>query len=98
MNDKTLSTRDLVDSDEQDTEQDEDFDQRAADLSVDHPDVVENYRQGHDLARRTVRGEGDTESLRQALVHYRALFAELVERHDADDREREPDEQEEVRR
>ena len=66
----------------------EDFDQRAADLSVDHPDVVENYRQGHDLARRTVRGEGDTESLRQAIVHYRALFAELVETHDADERER----------
>jgi hypothetical protein len=83
----------------------EDFDQRAADLSVDHPDVVENYRQGHDLARRTVRGEGDTESLRQALVHYRALFAELVESHDGDDRrrevddrEREVDEREEVRR
>jgi hypothetical protein len=56
----------------------EDFDQRAADLSVDHPDVVENYRRGHELARRTVRGEGDTESLRQALVHYRALFEELL--------------------
>jgi hypothetical protein len=90
----------------------EDFDQRAADLSVDHPDVVENYRQGHDLARRTVRGEGDTESLRQALVHYRALFAELLETRDEDDRprdvddrprevdDREPeiDEREEVRR
>jgi hypothetical protein len=76
----------------------EDFDQRAADLSVDHPDVVENYREGHDLARRTVRGEGDTESLRQAIVHYRALFAELVETHDADEREREVDEAEEVRR
>jgi hypothetical protein len=45
-----------------------------------------------------VRGEGDTESLRQALVHYRALFAELVERTDADDREHEVDEREEVRR
>ena len=76
----------------------EDFDQRAADLSVDHPDVVENYREGHDLARRTVRGEGDTESLRQAIVHYRALFAELVETHDADEPEREVDEREEVRR
>ncbi len=76
----------------------EDFDQRAADLSVDHPDVVENYREGHDLARRTVRGEGDTESLRQAIVHYRALFAELVEAHDADEPEREVDEREEVRR
>ena len=64
----------------------EDFDQRAADLSVDHPDVVENYRHGHDLARRTVRGEGDTESLRQALVHYRALFEELLVTKDVDDR------------
>ena len=64
----------------------EDFDQRAADLSVDHPDVVENYRHGHELARRTVRGEGDTESLRQALVHYRALFEELLVAKDADDR------------
>ena len=76
----------------------EDFDQRAADLSVDHPDVVENYREGHDLARRTVRGEGDTESLRQAIVHYRALFAELVETHEADEPEREVDEREEARR
>jgi predicted nucleic acid-binding protein len=64
----------------------EDFDQRAADLSVDHPDVVENYRKGHDLARRTVRGEGDTESLRQALVHYRALFEELLVTEQAEDR------------
>ena len=74
------------------------LDQRAADLSVDHPDVVENYREGHDLARRTVSGEGVTESLRQAIVHYRALFAELVETHEADEPEREVDEREEARR
>ena len=42
---------------------------------------------GHDLGWRTVRGEGDTESLRQAIVHYRALFAELVKTHDADERD-----------
>jgi hypothetical protein len=68
----------------------EDFDQRSADLSVDYPHVVEHYREGHAIARRSVRGEADTESLRQAMVHYRALFAELVGADagetDADDR------------
>jgi hypothetical protein len=52
----------------------EDFDQRAADVSVDHPDVVENYREGHRLA-----GSADTEDQRQAMVHYRALFEELLD-------------------
>ena len=75
----------------------EDFDRRAADLSVEHPDVVENYRQGHELARRSVRGEGDTESLRQALVHYRALFSELLETPAPTSRAR-VDERAEVRR
>lgn len=51
----------------------DDFDQRAADISVDHPQVVENYRNGHRLST------GDTEEQRQAMVHYRALFDELVE-------------------
>ena len=51
----------------------DDFDQRAADVSVDHPQVVENYRNGHRLA------SGDTEAQRQAMVHYRALFDELVD-------------------
>jgi hypothetical protein len=51
----------------------DDFEQRAADISVDHPQVVENYRSGHRLA------SGDTEQQRQAMVHYRALFDELVE-------------------
>ena len=59
----------------------DDFEQRAADLSVDHAEVVENYRAGHAIARRTVRGEADTEDLRQAMVHYRALFADLLETH-----------------
>jgi hypothetical protein len=57
----------------------EDFDQRADDLSVDHPQVVENYRKGHRLADSSASGDGSTEDLRQAMRHYRALFAELVE-------------------
>jgi hypothetical protein len=57
----------------------DDFEQRESDLSVDHPHVVENYRAGHDISRRTAEGDADTEDLRQAMVHYRALFEELVE-------------------
>jgi len=57
----------------------EKFDQRAADLSVDHPKVVENYREGHRLATRSHEGRDETEDLRQAMRHYRALFSELVE-------------------
>jgi FtsZ-interacting cell division protein ZipA len=57
----------------------DDFEQRAADISVDHPTVVENYRAGHGLA-----GSDDTEEQRQAMVHYRSLFDELVE--DSSDR------------
>jgi hypothetical protein len=57
----------------------DDFDQRAADVSVDHPQVVENYREGHRLARASALGEGTTEDLRQAMQHYRSLFDELVE-------------------
>jgi hypothetical protein len=57
----------------------DDFEQRAADISVDHPNVVENYRQGHRLANAAARGDGTTEDLRQAMRHYRALFEELVD-------------------
>jgi hypothetical protein len=57
---------------------DDDFDRRAADLSVDHPVVVDNYRSAHDISRRAERGETSTEDLRQAIVHYRALFDELL--------------------
>ena len=57
----------------------DDFDQRAADISVDHPRVVENYREGHRLARSNALGDGTTEDLRQAMRHYRALFDELVD-------------------
>ena len=55
-----------------------DFDQRAGDISVDHPTVVEHYRTAHDIAVRHERGQADTEELRQAMIHYRALFDELV--------------------
>ena len=55
------------------------FDQRAADISVDHPEVVENYREGHRLALSSATGDGTTEELRQAMVHYRGLFDELLE-------------------
>jgi hypothetical protein len=56
-----------------------DFETRAADVSVDHPDVVENYRQGHRLAQKSADGDGSTEDLRQAMRHYRTLFDDLVE-------------------
>jgi hypothetical protein len=59
-----------------------DFDQRAADISVDHPRVVANYRAARDIARRQDRGEATTEDLRQAVIHYRALFEDLLGRHD----------------
>lgn len=55
-----------------------DFEQRAADISVDHPRVVEHYRAAHDLALRDAAGGANTEDLRQAMVHYRALFEDLL--------------------
>jgi hypothetical protein len=54
----------------------EDFEQRAADVSVDHPHVVENYRSAYAI---TERSDADTEDQRKAMVHYRALFDELLE-------------------
>jgi hypothetical protein len=56
-----------------------DFEQSAADLSVHYPVLVENYRAAIDIAERNERGEADTEELRQALVHYRTLFRELLD-------------------
>jgi hypothetical protein len=58
----------------------DDFEQRAADISVDHPEVVDNYRAGHSIYVAHGRGEGSTEDLRQAMVHYRSLFEDLLER------------------
>jgi hypothetical protein len=57
-----------------------DFDQRSADVSVDHPEVVQNYRKGHEIALRDAEGKAGTEELRQAMVSYRAVFDELVTR------------------
>jgi hypothetical protein len=56
-----------------------DFEHRAADISVDHPAVVENYRAAQVIAARDARGEATTEDLRNAVVHYRVLFNELLE-------------------
>jgi hypothetical protein len=56
-----------------------DFNQRAADISVDHPRVVANYRSAHEIALRLGKGEASTEDLRTAMIHYRSLFEELVQ-------------------
>jgi hypothetical protein len=55
-----------------------DFEQQAADLSVEHPVVVQNYRAAHAIALRHAEGRAGTEELRQAMIHYRALFDELA--------------------
>jgi len=55
------------------------FDQRAADVSVDHPRVVENYRAAHEIALRDQRGLASTEDLRAAMIYYRDLFRELLD-------------------
>ena len=56
-----------------------DFDQRAADISVDHPRVMENYRSAHEIALRVGKDEATTEELRTAMIHYRSLFEELAQ-------------------
>ena len=55
-----------------------DFEQLAADISVDHPLVMKNYRTAHEIALRQTKGQASTEDLRQAMIHYRTLFGELV--------------------
>lgn len=55
-----------------------DFEQRAADISVDHPNAVQNYRAAHAIVVRLRTGNASTEDLRQALIHYRALFEEMA--------------------
>lgn len=59
----------------------EHFEQRVADLSVEHPNVIQHYRAAHELSRSIYNGTVDTEPLRQALIHYRALFADLLKEH-----------------
>ena len=66
-----------------------DFDQRAGDISVDHPVVVDHYHKAHDIAVRQERGQASTEDLRQAMIHYRALFDNLVGAAAPAERERE---------
>jgi hypothetical protein len=56
-----------------------DFEQRAADISVHHPLVVEQYRAGHEISLRHGQGRASTEDMRQAMIHYRTLFAELAD-------------------
>ena len=57
----------------------DDFEQRAADISVEHPELVERYRSANGIARASERGEASTEDLRHSVRHYRALFVELLE-------------------
>jgi predicted nucleic acid-binding protein len=69
----------------------DEFEQRAADISVDHPVVVEHYRAAHEISLRTTAGDASTEDLRQAMVHFRALFDELLGREERfEHEEREP--------
>jgi hypothetical protein len=63
---------------------DEDFEQRTADISVEHPVVVENYRAAHGISVRARNGQASTEQLRQAMVHFRALFDDLLAPGDAE--------------
>ena len=56
----------------------ESFEQRAADISVDNPQIVENYRAAHTIAVRHGEGKADTEDLRAAMIGYRKLFEELL--------------------
>jgi hypothetical protein len=65
----------------------DDFDQRAADISVEHPELVERYRTANGIARASEHGEASTEDLRHSVRHYRALFVELLEVGDDDQSE-----------
>ena len=67
----------------------DDFDQRAADISVDHPKVVENYRTAHSIYLLQEEGDVGTEDQREAFVHYRALFEKLLETDKDKDKPRE---------
>jgi hypothetical protein len=76
-----------------------DFDQRVADISVDHPAVAQNYRIAHDIAIRHEHEDVGMEKLREAMLHYRALFVDLL--HDGGlqpVREVRPEDRERIRR
>ncbi len=72
------------------------FEQRVEDISVDHAGVVVNYRAAREIARSHADGSATTEDLRQAMVHYRALFDDLLER-SAQDAERQVEREHEMR-
>jgi FtsZ-interacting cell division protein ZipA len=57
----------------------DDFEQRAADISVEHPELVERYRTANGIARASEQGKASTEDLRHSVRHYRALFVELLD-------------------
>lgn len=61
-----------------------DFEQQAADISVDHPNVGTHYRMAHEIALKQAKGTATTEELRQAMVHYRALFDDLLKTDNAE--------------
>jgi hypothetical protein len=65
----------------------DDFDERVADISVDHPHVVEHYRAARSIHGESGNGDASTEDLRQAVVHYRALFDELLDSGQTDEKE-----------
>jgi hypothetical protein len=67
-----------------------DFEQRVEDISVDHPNVVMNYRAARDIVREHERGHATTEDLRQAMVHFRALFTDLLGTPTEEHHERQP--------
>ncbi len=67
-----------------------DFEQRAADISVDHPQVVENYRAAHAIAVENERGQASTEELRNAMIYYRSLFEDLLEIQQSEQTEAQP--------
>ena len=73
----------------------DDFEQRSADLSVDHPTLVPNYRDAHSTSKQAASGDATTEDMRQAMQKYRSLFEELLERdsgtHDAERDDQEPE-------
>ena len=68
----------------------DDFEQRAADISVEHPELVERYRTANGIARASEQGKASTEDLRHSVRHYRALFVELLDA-DAGDGDEDPD-------
>jgi hypothetical protein len=68
-----------------------DFEQRAADVSVEHADVVDHFRAAHAVAIRVPRGEATTEDMREAMLHYRTLFDDVIETPDERKEERRSD-------